>query len=90
MGPRVHAAEPDTQAEDVYTRGPYKYRNVIERLFSRIRRCCRVATWHQNHAAIFAGFVHLQVFVTAENEFPRYLSPAQSADRALMSLFRYQ
>jgi transposase len=44
----------------------YRHRNVIERLFCRIRRCRRVATRYEKKAANFAGFVYLAAFVTAE------------------------
>jgi putative transposase len=42
----------------------YKNRNVIERFFSRIKRCRRVATRYEKKAVNFTGFVWLAAFVT--------------------------
>ena len=50
-----------------YDRQRYKHRNVVERVFCRIRRCRRVATRYEKKPENFAGFVCLAAFVTAED-----------------------
>ena len=50
-----------------YDRQRYKHRNVVERLFCRIKRCRRVATRYEKKPENFAGFVWLAAFVTAED-----------------------
>ena len=47
-----------------YNRRRYRHRNVIERLFCRLKRCRRVATRYEKKAANYEGFVWLAAFVT--------------------------
>ena len=47
-----------------FDRRRYRHRNVIERLFCRLKRCRRVATRYEKKAINYEGFVWLAAFVT--------------------------
>ena len=42
-----------------YDRELYKERNIVERLFSRLKRFRRLATRYDKLDALFLGFIHL-------------------------------
>lgn len=50
---------PTRKRKKRYDRQRYKHRNVIERLFRRIKQCRRVATRYEKKAANFAAFIWL-------------------------------
>jgi len=47
-----------------FDRRRYRHRNVIERLFRRLKQCRRVATRYEKKAKNYEGFVWLAAFVT--------------------------
>ena len=49
-----------------YDRQRHRRRNVVERLFRRLKERRRVATRYEKKAANFAGFVWLAAFVTGD------------------------
>lgn len=50
---------PTRKRKKRYDRKRYKHRNVIERLFRKIKQCRRVATRYEKKATNFAAFVWL-------------------------------
>ncbi|MEM1356287.1 MAG: transposase, partial [Planctomycetota bacterium] len=42
-----------------YDHTRYKYRNMIERFFRKLKPCRRVASHYEKKAASFAGFIYL-------------------------------
>jgi len=45
--------------QHAYDKALYKERNRVERFFSRIKHCRRIATRYDKHAETFMGFVKL-------------------------------
>ena len=55
---------PTRKIKKRYDRRRYKGRNVIERVFRRLKECRRIATRYEKKARNFIGFLWLAEFIT--------------------------